>query len=70
MGEGGFIQMLLRQADGQRVVWQQVSAGAVLGYLEADGSAVLLAETYEMAVVDPAMLAALPAVDAQTGGIA
>lgn len=70
MGEGGFIQMLLRQADGQRVVWQQVEAGAVLGYLEADGSAVVLAETYEMAVVDPAMLAALPAVDAQTGGIA
>lgn len=70
MGEGGYIQMLLRQADGQRVVWQRVEAGAVLGYLEADGSAVVLAETYELAVVDPAMLAALPAVDAQTGGIA
>ncbi|EKD60451.1 MAG: hypothetical protein ACD_54C00735G0005 [uncultured bacterium] len=68
MGESGFIQMLLTQAGTQRVVWQQVSAGEVQGYLEADGSAVLLAETYEMAVVDPAMLAAFPALDAQTGG--
>lgn len=70
MGGTGFIQMVLRQAGGQRVVWQQVEAGAVLGYVEADGRAVLLAETYEMAVVAPEMLAALPAADGQSGGAA
>lgn len=70
MGETGFIQMLLKQGGGQRVVWQQVEAGAVLGYVEADGSPVLLAETHEMAVVAPEMLAALPAADGQSGGAA
>jgi hypothetical protein len=67
MGETGFIQMLLRQADGQRVVWQQVEAGAVLGYVETDGSAVTLAETYEMAVVAPEMLAVVPIAAGQSG---
>ena len=70
MGENGFIQMLLRQAEGQRMVWQQVSAGTVLGYVEADGSPVLLAETYEMTVVAPEILATLPIVEGQNGGLA
>ena len=68
MGESGFIRMLLTQGGGQRVVWQQVCAGEVLGYVETDGSPVLLAEIHEMAVVAPEMLAALPAADGQSGG--
>lgn len=68
MGESGFIQMLLSQAGGQRVVWQQVSAGEVLGYLEADGAVLQLPEIHEMAVADPQMQAAMPPLVAQTGG--
>ena len=68
MADSGFIQMRLTQSGAQRVVWQQVSAGEVQGYLEVDGSAVLLAETYEMTVIAPQMLAAIPGLAIQSGG--